>query len=586
MIPNDSLEEFLRPKNIHGNSSLLHEAIIYDALACFKAILQSGINSIWLNLPDKTGSTCLHIAAEKTSIKYLELLLQHNVNVNARDNDGNTALHVLLEDYKKETRENKIKIRKCIQILINDPNTDISAVNASNVSVHYMIRHDERLSEMLMDREIEQVTQMSANNWLMNISNSLVSQNNVRLRSELFEIKSKKLITNVDDYYLGSQSFLCYAIKYHSMEVVEVLLDCGASPVRLTLENKLPLHLALARGSPEITSLLLKRMACKTGKVDLRDHSFSILQEALKSIELASANATEYANCIACLASLFKENVEINVNKMDVSDTDDKGKIVTPLHIAASINSQEAMKILLMNGASLLEPRHQNDNEGNYVLSFLECDTLCDAMNGCVTAPKKSNPDKQTLELDYQFLLPRKHDDKKGERTFSISKSVNVAHRVLKITREPGYKKFIKHPLMKALLETKWGAVRLSFLLNLWLSISFHVVFLSFLLLLNTNILMTQMSNNSTNNMNEDLVLNSGWFDVVFTICDVLLLPLLLYFLAREILLLATTKYRYFTHFENYLQVTVFILAFILSFIPLGFGTLKHLTAWGLILGW
>ena len=583
----DSLEKrkFLRPKDIPENTTMLHNSITIGAPACFTLILNNISDPMLIDLPDKNGETCLHVAAKNTNVKYLELLLKYDVNVNARDDDGNTALHVLVNDYKEEY-SNKAKIRKKIQMLLKIPSMDAGVLKSLGDVIQDVGICTEKL---LQDCNNEQ-SEISVENWRAKIINSMISHNSIRLQKELTEIQARKIPTYIKDYYIGSQDSLTYAVKYHSVEVIELLLKFDASQEHKTRLGKLPLNHAIARGSVEITSLLLKQMTDQSGKVDLTDESFSILQEALRAVGHASVYMDNSDDSMQCLERLLADDVIIDVNAKDESDPVDREKekvVTTPLHIAASINSQEAMKLLIMNGAYLLEPRTSEDHTKGFALSLLECDTLCDAMDGCITAfPKKLSNDKESLQLDYRFLFPNKLQDEPGDGCLSLPSSVSLAHTALQITNEYGYKNFIKHPLMKTLLEIKWRAVKFSFYINLWISIAFHSVFLTFLFLLNINILMTQIQNNSTSTAEEELVLTTGWFNIVFTISDILLVPLLLYFLVREVIQLGTTGLRYFTNFENYLEVTVFILAVIISFVSLEFGTLKHLTAWGLILGW
>ena len=472
-------EDFLRPRGIHMNSSILHYATRQSALSCFTVLLTNIPNRMLLNIPDGQGRTCLHVAAENASIECFQLLLEKNVNVNARDDEGNTALHVLVQKYEKAGQSIKLKLGQCIEKLIDYPHIDKNAINNSKVTARELSQ-DESLKDIIDNHQTSHLTHTPAasDKWLMDVLNSMVDRNEL-LTKALFEQDLKNSDKNkIDQYYIGLYSFLCYAVKYYSVEVIQLLLDCGAQPTRRTLKRKLPLHIAIERGSLEITSLLLARMANEEEIIDLQYDSFSLIQQALKSIEL---NSVDNADPKACLARLLANDVLVNVNatchSLNVNSTDarttdgmkkkNKEKALTPLHIAASMNNQDAMKLLLMRGAYLLHPHEADDDfAGSYVLSVLECDTLCEAMNGCITAQQQAHTDKEDLDLDYSFLTP---SEDKNDGLLQQCEILNIA-------KAPNYKNFFVHPLMKALLEVKWKTVRKISTITFWLNIAFHVL--------------------------------------------------------------------------------------------------------------
>ena len=496
MNQKDNIEKILKPNGIKDNSSLLYESIKNDAVACFKLILSkeaSVLNSqeddCKINVPDASGKTYLHVIAENSAHKCLDELLKLDINVNARNNEGNTALHILTESYKEKTEKNKCSIlcniKRCISMLIKHPLVDLHAINLLKVEILSAMSKDETLKKMLKDQKTKQSTGISSHYWLAKITNAMISNSEISV-DDTRELKNSAPKRN--DLYIGSLCLLCYAIEKCHRETVAALLDCKVSLANRKCIEKLPLHRAIKRRDYPTIELLLTHMKNEEGKIDLRDDSFTILQVVMETIARSPANEPGERNPMSCLTRFLKEDVLLNVNAAKKNETNN-ATVTTPLHIAASINSQEAMKLLIMNGAYLLEPYKLDDYDGSYVLSIIQDESLKEAMDGCIkTAPKQRNFDSPIIELNYRFLLPRE-----SETTDMLR-----ATTILNISTKPNYKKFIMHPLLEALLQIKWAAVRPYYLLNNKLNLLFHTCFLIYLLLINFGIY-TQQRNNATN---------------------------------------------------------------------------------------
>ena len=588
---------FYKPKGITPHSSLLHEAIKYASLACFKFILKEVPDDL-LNATDNLGRTCLHVAADNVAPEFLGLLLKRKININARNDEGNTALHILDEKYDKAIRRLKNKIRQCVDMLLKIPGIDTHAINSSKKTIR-LLSEDKYFNQILLNRENAHLNEITNDNWLVKVSNSILCQNDKLSLKLLNDMKSKNLDIDYNKAYIGSLIFLCYAVKnLGSIEIVKLLLDCGAAAkLRTMQDDKLPLHLAIEKGCLETTSLLLSRMVNGKGKIDLRKDSFSILQAVLKSVELAPVSTTECVNPIACLERLLAEDVLIDVNATDDSLTEGKDHPkITALHIAASINSQEAMKLLIIKGAYLLQPHEADVYDGSYVLSILECETLCEAMNGCIKAPMQQDSTMKLhiLELDYRFLLPSK----------SIAENSLKTRSLFKITKKPDYKKFIMHPLMKTLLEVKWATVRKYIWLNFGLNLIYHIVFLAFIIILNIDIFSLHMNNDtaSSDAYNDSTILqyayndtsqlyynNSIWLHILFEMCSLLMILMLPYFIFINIYVpLRSSIKRAIKDLDFWAKLALYVMILTFTCLPRVklVKTWRHLAIYGLILGW
>lgn len=76
----------------HGLNNLLHRATKYGGVDIVAQLLQSNYRN--LDAKNELGQTAVHLACLETKIEILKLLINSGANVNCRDKDGNTPLHV------------------------------------------------------------------------------------------------------------------------------------------------------------------------------------------------------------------------------------------------------------------------------------------------------------------------------------------------------------------------------------------------------------------------------------------------------------------------------------------------------------
>lgn len=105
-------------------------------------LLQSSLSS--LNLPltaaDENGYTLLHAAASYNQIEILQFLLSNQVNINAVDNEGDSALH-----YAGNAQ--------VAQILIQEGKANPAQVNGGGKTA--LQTKQEELNEMMQDEDVE-----------------------------------------------------------------------------------------------------------------------------------------------------------------------------------------------------------------------------------------------------------------------------------------------------------------------------------------------------------------------------------------------------------------------------------------------
>lgn len=77
-----------------SKSSSLYEAVLNDMTDEALALLDSGAA---VNVQSRYGNTVLHVACERLNEKIVDKILKKDVDVDAKDKNGNTALHVLAQ---------------------------------------------------------------------------------------------------------------------------------------------------------------------------------------------------------------------------------------------------------------------------------------------------------------------------------------------------------------------------------------------------------------------------------------------------------------------------------------------------------
>ncbi|EAY04798.1 hypothetical protein TVAG_305480 [Trichomonas vaginalis G3] len=75
---------------------------IFNIPSLFEYFRLHGAN---INVKDEDGKTALHIAAKNNNKETAEVLISHGANINEKNKDGVTALHYAAENNNKETAE-------------------------------------------------------------------------------------------------------------------------------------------------------------------------------------------------------------------------------------------------------------------------------------------------------------------------------------------------------------------------------------------------------------------------------------------------------------------------------------------------
>uniref|UniRef100_A0AAR2JPI2 Poly [ADP-ribose] polymerase n=1 Tax=Pygocentrus nattereri TaxID=42514 RepID=A0AAR2JPI2_PYGNA len=358
-------------------------------------LLRKGAN---VNEKNKDFMTPLHVAAERAHNDILEVLQKHGAKMNAVDTLGQTALH-------RAALAGHLQTCRLLLSYGADPAIvslqGFTAAQMGNEAVQQILNEnipvrnsdvDYRLLEAAKAGDLDTVKQ-------------LCSPQNVNCRdlegrhSTPLHFAAGYNRVAVVEYLLhhgadvhakdkGGLVPLHNACSYGHYEVAELLVRHGASVNVADLWKFTPLHEAAAKGKYEICKLLLKHGADPTKKnrdgntpLDMVKEGDTDIQDLLRG-DAALLDAAKKG----CLARVQKLCSPENINCRDT-----QGRNSTPLHLAAGYNNLEVAEYLLEHGADVnaqdkggLIPLHNAASYGHVDIA-----ALLIKYNTCVNATDK-----------------------------------------------------------------------------------------------------------------------------------------------------------------------------------------------------
>ncbi|XP_056124271.1 poly [ADP-ribose] polymerase tankyrase-1 isoform X1 [Rhinichthys klamathensis goyatoka] len=358
-------------------------------------LLRKGAN---VNEKNKDFMTPLHVAAERAHNDIMEVLQKHGAKMNAVDTLGQTALH-------RAALAGHLQTCRMLLSYGADPTIvslqGFTAAQMGNEAVQQILNEnipvrnsdvDYRLLEAAKAGDLDTVKQ-------------LCSPQNVNCRdlegrhSTPLHFAAGYNRVAVVEYLLhhgadvhakdkGGLVPLHNACSYGHYEVAELLVRHGASVNVADLWKFTPLHEAAAKGKYEICKLLLKHGADPTKKnrdgntpLDMVKEGDTDIQDLLRG-DAALLDAAKKG----CLARVQKLCSLENINCRDT-----QGRNSTPLHLAAGYNNLEVAEYLLEHGADVnaqdkggLIPLHNAASYGHVDIA-----ALLIKFNTCVNATDK-----------------------------------------------------------------------------------------------------------------------------------------------------------------------------------------------------
>jgi hypothetical protein len=135
-----------------NETNLLNMAMHKNKMGVFKHLLS--LKGIDVNAPNETGIPSIHFAAHISDTDYINELLRHGANINSKDVNGNTPLHVAVIASHGENPEPRFAVVK----FLLDNDADINAKNnhdgtaldiATELSKHSMSEDVNKIKALL-----------------------------------------------------------------------------------------------------------------------------------------------------------------------------------------------------------------------------------------------------------------------------------------------------------------------------------------------------------------------------------------------------------------------------------------------------
>ncbi|KAL7637370.1 UNVERIFIED_CONTAM: hypothetical protein RMT77_012098 [Armadillidium vulgare] len=628
VINSKGIHQVWRPVDAPGDITPLHKASELGNILCLKSLIQAcNAKGVSIDSPDCDGNTALFSAVKATQINSVKELLSANVQINARNDQGQCILHVIAFSISgTKDKEKQSKFVNCLDLLLSRPDIDLEAHNNSGftpllsaskkilsddgtkrsnnlvlfcrnlyskgasldacdkrgISVRQHLEERSALTAVLMGEKRPSPQRP----FISQFFDALLLGGDDEHISDLLNGQPQEEANRASNSYIGSQSVLFYVVDKCNSKAVETLLESGADPWKEQLNGELCLHRALSRGKPLVLNLLINSMKSKKKirQLDFTYQSFELLEKILEN-QKKNSNVGGEIDHLKCLKRMMEDDIKINIDEKS-----DKGVTQSILHVAACFNNQEAIRLFIEKGAFVGSRRCVVGEDRGNILSAMKPETLERAMDGCITHnPNSDDIDENNseniispnycLKLNYKFLVPPS-DDKQNKY-----EEQNEVKTLMEISRNRTHRKAIKHPLIQTLLYAKWRKVLPLYIINLSLYLLF-VIFLTLFMYNMKDLRIIEERASRTQGSNSTIENDVQNHRTTVNIFMGILVPLTLYMFVREIFQIIYTFRTYLKNFENYLEWFLIAVVVILCTVRLNVDATRHLAAWAMIIAW
>lgn len=281
-----------------------------------------------INAKDESGNTPLHLAVEDNRPQIVYFLIANGAKLNVENNEENTPLHLALQynHIHPNFTHNRLEI---VSFLINNGAKLNVKNNNGQTPLHIAVLNKrfprldnmQNIERLLLEHSAEINIQDNNKTTPLDIAVDLQLEDTVAL------LISKHPDVNSEHKY--GRTLLHIAVDFKLKDVAKQLIAKGAFVHAKNNLLQTPLHLATTRGSQDIVELLI----AKGARVNVRN--------VKGQTPLYRAIALGHNDIAALLI-----NNGTDVNNIDVSGT-------TPLHTAAHYGTLEILKLLIAKGAKI-----------------------------------------------------------------------------------------------------------------------------------------------------------------------------------------------------------------------------------------
>jgi hypothetical protein len=373
-------------KDVHmrfeGGRTVLHYAALYGHPALMETFISMGAQ---LEARDEMQNTPLHLAVLEGKLPLVTLLVRYGSDVNARDAQNNTPVHLAVTDsMNTEIIRYLLSVRAEVNARNEGGESPLSLAASPSIPSRY--------TELLLDAGADPNSRNAVGDtpllralaggrelvgtMLLDAGADIYAQNHNGITPLV-----RALVRGIDTigwFYRSSMNELTdnegnsplhTAVKVGAQpEVIRYILESGCDPLIRNLQGESALHLAVAQGYAEASSVLIDNGA-DVFMYDNRGNSPVLLafeqgvgftQQILSETHLITGD--QQGNTPLHLASQ-RDNQEIVAYLVStgtaIQARNTKGQ--TPLHLAAQSNQVRSCRLLSTGGAVI----NTRDNYGN-----------------------------------------------------------------------------------------------------------------------------------------------------------------------------------------------------------------------------
>ncbi|MDR2807021.1 MAG: ankyrin repeat domain-containing protein [Puniceicoccales bacterium] len=210
-----------------------------------KKLINKGVN---INVKDNAGNTLLHVAMLQGNPKIVKLLLkQPGIDVNAQNKNRNTPLHLAAKSNNE----------KIVELLLSKSGIDINAQNKNrSTPLHWAVKsNNEKIVELLLNKPGININAQNKNR--NTPLHSAVKSNNEKIVELL--LNKPGIDINVSNKHKSTP--VCLAIKSNNEKIVTLLRKHSANVDVENCQGRTVSGLAKNIGAQEIPELIEERRA-------------------------------------------------------------------------------------------------------------------------------------------------------------------------------------------------------------------------------------------------------------------------------------------------------------------------------------
>ena len=569
------------------------------------------------NRPNKLSKkVALHLAVEKGSLELTKLLLDCGADINAKMQNGNTALHIAAQRSaanwakSEEKYQMILNMREIVRLLLSYDNINFDMENIHEMTPIFFAaeKGTEDVVKLLLDKGAcitNTVDGESVEDWinkrmpgaLKGIDTSKNRQSNNTAEALLFkalyneltnpggfaskleELQQEKRKINLD-YDDGGYTLLQYCCDLGYHQLVDLLLSQGADPNHVGANNRIPPVVWAAHHGFHLVVRVFKRKFLQGeifvdfAKTDESIRRENVLHKVLKAESKAYINK-ELRNYSECLKLLLTEDDERFKNNIAaaINGQDNLGN--TPLHIAAQVGNHDTVRKLLRCEANL----GLKNARGLTPIVHIAPDIMEEFLDDCLESENLPTDDKFQITFKYSFLgPPRMRKYSIGAEPLLAGQGEDDEGKVTELPEtEPlwymsqirEHRHLLTHPTITSFLWMKWRKIRPYFYTNVCL-------YLAFFTLLTSYVLLQTQENDEGIGTATATTTALKWATFVF----------LVIFSVREAFQLSVSYRRYIFNIENLMESSLIVLTYSLMFAPLSPLSTKLISAVILLLSW